>query len=628
MRLFLASTVLTGSTLILQAQQPAAQPLPAAAVPQADQPALRVTARSVVLDVIVTDRNGKPITGLKKDAFTVTESGAPQTVSFFEENTPLPSPKSVQIPQMPTDVFTNFSPFPAPPAVNVLLLDSLNTQTENQGWAHKAALQFLKSAKPGNRMAIFTMGLGLHFIQGFNDDPSVLIAALNNKKNNEVENAGALVSQAEVLGQQNVVGMMSAPEGNGGTAASAGMIAGFNQFMNESKLAQNVDRVQVTLENLQRLAAFLQGFPGRKNIIWFAEKPPGIFVTGSGGIGGVQTGNPALGEDVSRTLAMLAAARAAIYPVDSRGTSVNGIYTAENMVSSANSSPQQMVGANSAMLQQMNQEDQSRNNDQANAQIMADQSGGRAFANSNGLSQIIDTITSTSANFYTISYTPTNVNMDGKFRNIEVKVSVPKYQLSYRRGYFAVDDALPGSSLLVRSRELQKLNQKTPGAVDPLLPFMDLGMPQSQQVLYKLRVYPSPAGAPAAVSNAAPNAPPDMTPGKDKTVYKIDFAIDASDLGLTVAPDGTRKGKLNITLIVYDRYGNIANQESHLVDLSFPPDAWAKIQNAGVQLHAQLAVPTKGNYWLRTGILDRGSRKVGTMEIPLGAVVPIQQAAK
>ncbi|WP_424165530.1 VWA domain-containing protein [Terracidiphilus sp.] len=627
MRLFLASIVFAGSSLILQAQQPAAQPVQAPAAPQADQPALRVTSRSVVIDVIVTN-NGKPVTGLKKEAFSIAESGKPQSVSFFEENTPAPQPSSTQIPKMPTDVFTNFSPFPEPPAVNVLLLDALNTNTDNQGWAHKQALQFLKTAKPGNRMAIFAMDLGLHFIQGFNDDPAVLMAALNNKKNNEVANVGALTSQSEVLNQQNMAGLMSQSDGNGGTAASPGMIAAFNQFMNESNLAQNIDRMQVTLQNLQRLATFLQGFPGRKNIIWFAEKPPGIFVVNSGGLGGVQTGNPALGDQVSRTLAMLAAARAAIYPVDPRGTTANGIYTAENVVSPSNSAPSQMTGLGSAVVQQMNSEDLARNGDQVNAQIMADQSGGRAFANSNSLADIINKITSTSGSFYTISYTPTNTNMDGSFRNIEVKVAGAKYQLAYRRGYFAVDDALPGSSLMVRSQELQKLNQKTPGAVDPLLPFMDLGMPQSEQILYKLRVYPAQAATPAGASNPAPNAPPDLTPGKDKTAYKIDFAIDTSDLTLTPAPDGSHKGKVNITLVVYDRYGNITNQESHLVDLSFPPDAWAAIQKTGVQLHAQLAVPTKGNYWLRTGIFDRTSRKIGTMEIPLGAVVPLQQASK
>jgi len=48
------------------------------ATPDANAPApsLQINSRAVLVDVIVTDRNGKPVTGLKKDAFTVTEQGA------------------------------------------------------------------------------------------------------------------------------------------------------------------------------------------------------------------------------------------------------------------------------------------------------------------------------------------------------------------------------------------------------------------------------------------------------------------------------------------------------------------------------------------------------------------------
>jgi hypothetical protein len=35
----------------------------------------------------------------------------------------------------------------------------------------------------------------------------------------------------------------------------------------------------------------------------------------------------------------------------------------------------------------------------------------------------------------------------------------------------------------------------------------------------------------------------------------------------------------------------------------------------------------KGNYWLRTGVYDRNSRKVGTMEIPLSAVKSVETAS-
>lgn len=43
-------------------------------------------------------------------------------------------------------------------------------------------------------------------------------------------------------------------------------------------------------------------------------------------------------------------------------------------------------------------------------------------------------------------------------------------------------------------------------------------------------------------------------------------------------------------------------------------------------VHAEIVVP-KGSLWLRTGVYDRNSRKVGTMEIPLAAVKPFETAA-
>jgi hypothetical protein len=38
-----------------------------------------------------------------------------------------------------------------------------------------------------------------------------------------------------------------------------------------------------------------------------------------------------------------------------------------------------------------------------------------------------------------------------------------------------------------------------------------------------------------------------------------------------------------------------------------------------VQMHGEVQVP-KGQYWLRTGVYDEASRKVGTMELPISSV--------
>ncbi|MGD0445884.1 MAG: hypothetical protein ABSA39_18275, partial [Edaphobacter sp.] len=59
--------------------------------------------------------------------------------------------------------------------------------------------------------------------------------------------------------------------------------------------------------------------------------------------------------------------------------------------------------------------------------------------------------------------------------------------------------------------------------------------------------------------------------------------------------------------------------------LSIKPGVYTIFQQSGVQLHAEIAVP-KGQYWLRTGVYDQGSGKVGTMEVALSSVVALDVA--
>jgi VWFA-related protein len=599
--------------------------------PPASEATLRINSRAVLVDVLVTDRNGAPVKGLKQDAFTVNEQGKPQTISFFEEHTGVPGPPK-EIPKLPPDVFSNFSPFPDPPAVNLLLLDSLNTGMESQQVVHSQALKFLKSAKPGTRMAVFTMGLGLHFVQGFTDDPTLLLAALKNRKNNEVQPSVMIQSQSESNANANLIAMMSAPApgAGGGTVASPGMIQGMSDFLGENQSSRTIDRVLLTLENLQRLATFLTGFPGRKNVIWFSESFPLVI---QGGV------DPQLKDKFAKTMAMLAAARVAIYPVDSRGVDTASFYQADNQLPSSTSKPYQIMGVDStpsssgkiqeaqpgggggasspgAQVGSLRQQDSDRAMARYTEESVAKETGGKAFVQTNGLAQVIDDITSSSADFYTLSYVPDNQKMDGSYRKIDVKVAGGAYNLSYRRGYPATEEALPGSALATRAQEVQRLAAQNPGAVDPLLSFMDLGMPQSQQILYKVKIQPAPPKTDAAAAEQ------NGQKGNGQS-YGVDFAIDLKDLNLVLGSDGLHKGTLNVSLIAYDRYGHIGSRKDFLVPLNIKPDVYPILQQMGVQLHAEMGVP-KGQFWLRTGVYDRGSGKVGTMEVALSSAVPLQ----
>ena len=100
-------------------------------------PTLHVSSKLVILDVVVADPHGTPIKGLKQSDFAVLEGKSPQTIASFEEHSAADPVKLPPLPKMPAGVFTNFSPAPENSAVNVLLLDALNTPLADQAYVRQ-----------------------------------------------------------------------------------------------------------------------------------------------------------------------------------------------------------------------------------------------------------------------------------------------------------------------------------------------------------------------------------------------------------------------------------------------------------------------------------------------------------
>jgi hypothetical protein len=279
----------------------------------------------------------------------------------------------------------------------------------------------------------------------------------------------------------------------------------------------------------------------------------------------------------------------------------------------------QITGATSAQTTQLLTEDASRNSDQETMKMLAHDSGGKAFFNTNGLAEVINDVVKTSADFYTITYSPENKDMDGRFRPIEVKVNGTKYNLAYRRGYYALNEDLPGAgNAALGTPDPSKMT-------NPLAPVMDFGMPQSEQILYKTLIQPLP---PQQETAATPGAPPREKPvAKGRTSrYMVNFAIDQGDVRLKEEADGVHTGRLVISMIVYDRYGNIVTRKDHIVALNIKPDIYKLYEKTGIQLRDSVEVP-RGQYWLRTGVYDQATHRVGTLEVPLSAVKTTDTAA-
>jgi VWFA-related protein len=580
---------------------------------------LKVSSRAVLVDVLVTDKSGNPIKGLKQKDFAVLEDGKQQSLAYFEEHTAddlARRSQKLEFPSLPPNTFSNYSPLPTPPAVNVLLLDALNTPADDQMWLRRSAQRYLKTLKPGSRLAIFTMGMRLSFVEGFSDDPALLAMALGYRKFDKAEAAVLLQSMGELNSLNSIIALMVAQENQGPNspvpAVSPESVAGFQSFLQETRYGQDSDREYKTLDDLNQLATFLGGFPGRKNVIWLSGAFP-VELFG-------QT-DMRFDDSIKTTINLLSAARVAIYPVDARGTTVQQYYTAENVLDPTITNGAQLLGAppgasanppNAGQSQGgfsggLLNETEKRGNSNSTMDMLAEQTGGRAFYNQNDLTGIIGKVIGSSEDFYTLSYTPSNANMNGAFRNIAVKAGNGNYKLSYRHGYFARNEDLPGAAGTIQQEAAIEASHD-PTKRDPLAPFMEFGMPQTEQILYKAHVH-HPESKPGDPSVA------DQESGR----YAIDFAVDSGDLGLKLEPDGNRHDTLNISWIVYDRYGQVVSREDHLVQLNVKPDVYTVFQKNGVQLHGAIKVP-KGDYWLRTGIYDERTHKVGTMEVPLRLV--------
>jgi len=582
--------------------------------PKDKQTTFRSNVRVVLVDVIVTDSKDEPVTALPQEQFQVFEDGKPQTLASFEEHAGVPDvPELSRMAHLPPNVFSNAPLAKAGEAANVLLLDSLNTEMGDQSYVHAQMIKYIKDIRPGTRLAIFTLGERLRFVQGFTEDPALLMAAVNGKKSTGNPTPSVLLqTPAEQNANQQAVEQIQ-DMANGTGANMQGAIDALARFQAEILDSQIGARVKLTLEAMEHLAMYLQAIPGRKNVIWFSGSFPLINLTMDQGLMVRE-----YGDEVSKAANLLAAARISIYPLG-----VGGMGLAPNrMYDFSAAQPPTHVAAATAEQQMTQYQTQSLDTEstqrvasQASMQELATNTGGQCFINTNGFNDVLDHVIKTGTHYYTLSYSPTNRKMDGQLRKIVIRVSGGKYHLSYRRGYYATDEFLTSTS-----------NKKPNG--DPLRPLMEHGTPESTEIFYTMHIVP------------AANQPGALVPGRGSqragdnenmkgavTRYTITFTVLPEHLLLEESADGIRHGNLEVTTLVYDRDGTPVNWMVRMLQVPIPPDRYAQVQANGIAFNLEIDAPASGAY-LRSGLYDLGSNKAGTLEIPLAAVVAEAVAAR
>jgi VWFA-related protein len=582
---------------------------------------LTTGTKLVIVDVVVTDAKQNPVHNLTAADFSVLENGASEKIKSFEEHAANTAKGEPPL-NLPPGTFTNYTTAPAGAALNILLLDTLNTPLTDQSYVHSQIRLFLKNTPPNAPLAIFGLGSRLWLLQPFTADPRLLRAAIEAKSlktspllesTGRGDGSGSLSEQMQQLG--------------GDTLLQNQIVERMKQFEADHNSAASQLRARYTLEALNQIARYLGGMPGKKNLIWFSGSFP-INVLPDSSLLGPYTDPfaPVAGSSdlFRKTARLLAQSQVAVYPVGAGGVSTSSVYDVQE------SGLQYDTRTHSIDTFANNLNSASTQNADKNItmQQMADQTGGHAFINTNGLADAVTKAIETGSNYYTLTYSPTDAVTDGKFRKIQLKLRRDGFTMAYRRGYYA-DAPVTTPVSVEATRAAPSLTAGTPvtfAAIKPAPPVVDamhnamiFGSPVPTQITLKVMVVPA-AKEPEETLLSSNYAIPSADIKGPYRRYEVVIAADPSAIEFTPTADGGRHVNLQFRTYVYTRDGKLVNTSSRVRDEAFTAATYNRALHKGLFFHQQISVPTKGEFYLRIGVHDVAVDHDGAVEIPVDSV--------
>lgn len=586
-----------------------------AAIPPSPVQTINAHSRLVIVDVVATDAKHTPVPNLKASDFTVFDNNAPQTPSSFEEHVATrPSAAAAAMRPLPPGIFTNFSPVPPTGSVNVLLLDALNTSMKDQAYLRDQLLAFLRSAPAGTRIAIFGLNDRLIMLQGVTSDLTLLRSVMDKSTPSSslklADNVGSGATPA-------VSDIMADAALN---AVDMGQLQlTVQEFENVQGAIDEQIRVKQTLDAINQIAHYLSGISGRKNLIWFSGSFPLDLMPQPGAARPFDVVSSSEAE-FRDTTELLARARVAVYPVNAAGLSTNVASISAKIDASS-------AGAGFAQAQSS----LAQGNAESNMTMyrLASDTGGQAYVDANSLTSAVNSAIANGSNFYTFAYTPTNLESDGKFHKIQVKLDRPGVTLAYRSGYFAdlpSSKPLPGKIAVdLPTIARAQGSQTTPNLAGPntLTRVMMRGAPDATDIMLKLQLLPAStvdekSVAPGNIFNAAPAGTLKIKPPFRR--YAIDIAANARDLHITPTTDAHYLFSAEIITCVYTPDGVLINTAAQKAHGNLSASTYANMLHTGLPFHQEISVPTHGDYYLRTSVHDLDTDRYGSVEVPVAKI--------
>ncbi len=366
---------------------------------------------AIVVDVIVRDSKGNPVTDLRKEDFVLLEDGAAQEIG---DATRVGNPVYVAksggaAPPAPGTATNDGHTFPS---FTAIIFNRLSP--EARGRAYQAAVACLDVLQEGDYVAVFSTDLSLTTLFPYTKDRDRLRKGL--------KDAARRPSWSSPLGM---------------TATGALTLFGDWELSSQASAAQGatqagwkeLDALQqgyATTDALVAIAAGLGVIPGRKTIVLFSEGipvPEGVLPRLQSVIASANHGN------------------VSVYPIDAAGLRTISEQTqAAQEVRAAGDAGLRIspTGENGSSIGGMEAMSTALRTPSAVLTTLARETGGFAIESTNDLAKGLRQIDADRRFYYLLTYTPANGSFDGKWRSITVQVPGRKVTVRARSGYLAV----------------------------------------------------------------------------------------------------------------------------------------------------------------------------------------------
>jgi VWFA-related protein len=382
-------------------------PVPVPVPDNGESPAIRFSTNSnlVIVDVNVKDKAGKPIEGLKLGDFTVLEDGKPQKVSVFDyqkltmETEPPPALKledELKLPEAAKTTITSSTPGRIQfhdKRLLVFFFDFSSMGVPEQLRAQDASLDYLKKhITKDDMVAVMLYTSVIQVLSDFTDDRDVLTTVIRTLPIGEASELAGLAD----TGDDN-------SEDTG--AAFVADETEFNIFNTDQKLAA-----------IEKAAKMLSSFPEKKALVYFSA---GVSKTG--------VDNQA---QLEASINAAMKANLTIYAIDTRGL------MADPPGGGASKAASRGAGIFNGSV--YNSQRASINDSQETLFTLAEETGGKAFLDSNDIEAGITQAQEGMGSYYLLGYYSSNSALDGKYRRITVKLNNKlAARLEHRPGYYA-----------------------------------------------------------------------------------------------------------------------------------------------------------------------------------------------